>query len=137
MCSGGTACAVDPSSFWVITITNGRVSTTDPTTGSAWDNFGGAPDPKVCLTLSGLHQCTVTVSDSFAPVWNTAFPATPAGMLQAGISTEFLDVDTAIDPDDPICASGVITFRTVDFMTGSGSFGCGATGGWNYTLVAR
>jgi hypothetical protein len=128
-CNGGT-CAVDPGSFWVLTVTNGTVTERNPG-GSSWDAVGGAPDPMVCLTINGERRCTQARADTFSPSWNAAFPATTAGMLQAGFTAEYLDED--VTTNDVICGRGIIPLRPGDFSSRSGNFGCDS-GRVNFTL---
>lgn len=100
----------------------------------SWDAVGGAPDPMVCLTINGERRCTPARADSFNPIWNFAFPATTAGMLQAGFTAEYLDED--LTSNELICGRGVITITQDDFASRSGSFGCDS-GEVNFTLTPR
>lgn len=134
VCQGST-CVLDPTGRWVIRVTTGTVAMRK-SSGDTWDVFGGAPDPKVCLTLSGSRTCTPVVDDSFAPTWNTDFPAVTATALQVGIPVEYIDYDGA-SSDDPIC-TGNVPVTTTSFSQGSWTLSCsGALGQVNARLTPQ
>ncbi len=99
--------------------------------GGPWDPFGGAPDPQVCLTISGRLQCTAYAADTFSATWNYAI-ATTAGALQAGVPSSYLDYDTG-SFSDPICNGYTIAFTRDMFTAGGGSVSC-EYGRWNFVL---
>jgi len=128
VCGAGT-CDVDTSSHWVLTVTSGTVATTGAA--GAWDPFGGAPDPQVCITLSGRQTCTPYANDTFSPTWNFAFPATTAEVLQAGVMTSYLDYDTG-SSNDTICDLRIRVGRMA-FEAGGFTVPC-TYGTWSFTL---
>ena len=67
------------------------------------------------------------------PVWNFAFPAVTAGMLQAGVFSVFGDDDYGTD--DRLCGDGNLAFTRSMFVAGGGTWDCGSL--WNYTLRAQ
>lgn len=133
-CGSAGTCDLDPSSRWVLTVTTGTVAT-QGAGGGAWDPFGGAPDPQVCITISGRQTCTPYVSDSFSATWNFVFPVTTAGVLQAGVVTSYLDYDTGT-ANDRICGDYTLAINRATFQAGGTTVGCG-TSGWNFTLRAQ
>ena len=50
-CGSSGSCELDPSGFWIVTVTDGWVYEKQPD-GTSWDSFGGLPDPFVCLTIN-------------------------------------------------------------------------------------
>ena len=133
VCQGST-CVLDPTGRWVIRVTTGTVAMRK-SSGDTWDAFGGAPDPKVCLTLSGSRTCTPAIPDSFAPTWNTDYPAVTATALQVGIPVEYIDED--LSSDDPIC-TGNVPVTTTSFSQGSWTLSCsGALGQVNARLTPQ
>lgn len=131
-CGDSGSCEVDPASRWVITATSGTVATAGAA--GAWDSFGGAPDPQVCITLSGQRTCTPYVNDTFSPTWNFAFPATTAEALQAGILTSYIDYDSG-SADDTICDLRIRLGRMA-FESGGSTAPC-PYGSWSFTLRAQ
>jgi hypothetical protein len=120
ICDG--SCVLDPSSRWNLVAKSGTVRSTGPD-GQAWDVLGGAPDPYVCVTLSGLAaSCSLVAMDTFAPVWNqTLASSVPASTLLAGFAFVYNDKD--IQFDDLIC-SGTIPVSADDFQAGALEVSC-------------
>jgi Ca2+-dependent lipid-binding protein len=110
----------NPSSFWVLTVTRGTVSERADN-GSSWDGFGGLPDPYVCLTINGDRRCTMSVTDTLVPVWNTFFPAATTTALQAGVRYEYYDAD--VSKDDVIC-TGTFSLTERNFAEGYATITC-------------
>lgn len=131
-CLSGT-CGVDPSSQWVLTIVDGTVSQRGPD-GSTWDGFGGAPDPFVCVTVSGTRHCTRAPADTFSPAWNYELPVATANSLRAGIVVAMYDED--VSTNDTICGMGMISISLDRFAAGGGTFRCDYMT-VNYTLQRR
>ena len=120
VCNVG-ACSVEPFGLWVLTVTTGQVQDRDPQ-GESWDFAGGEPDPKVCLTINGLRECTVVVQDSTRPIWHRAFAATTANTLRSGVKVEFVDDDAT--SDDAICGTEIAYPTEKDFDSGAWRVGC-------------
>jgi len=120
-CGSSGKCELNPSGFWVPTVTFGTISEKDPATGSSWDTLGGLPDPKVCLTINGNRGCTKAMQDTLKPSWNAAGPAQTATALQSGIKVEFLDED--LSSDDTIC-TGNLAISLYNFQSGSAKVSC-------------
>lgn len=121
ICRGGV-CEIDRDVKWVLTVTNGQFVGTAPD-GSAWDPFGGSPDPYVCLTFAGVRKCTAYKDNTLSPIWNEAFSPTLALNLLGGILVEVWDYDTP-DPDDQMCAKIVVPVTQDNFNTGRWSASC-------------
>lgn len=119
-CSLGT-CEPDALSLWIVTIEKGTIQERNAYH-DAWDAFGGAPDPKACLTISGHRTCTSTVQDSFLPAWFESLPPKTAGTLMSSISAEIWDRDVSFD--DAICRPGEALITKDDLARGSWQFGC-------------
>jgi len=118
-------CDPDPSSQWDVTVTSGTVPER-AANGSAWDPFGGLPDPFVCLEIGGKRNCTGAVGDTLLPFWNqTVFVAT-AATLQAGVVAEYWDLDVAFN--DPLCARSLFSIRPEDLASGAVRIGCPPNG---------
>ena len=101
----------------------------------SWDGDGSSPEPRVCLTINGVRSCTPTIQDTYSPVWNAAFPAATATALQAGVFSEYIDVDSFFD--DPIC-SGSIPVTQDEFQRGIWGFRCiSGVGQVDATLTAQ
>lgn len=132
-CGGAGTCDIDPSSRWVLTVTTGTVATQGAA--GAWDPFGGAPDPQVCITISGRTTCTPYANDTFTASWNFAFPETTAGVLQAGVMTSYVDYDSGT-ANDRICGDYTLAINRATFLAGGTTVGCGSSG-WNFTLRAQ
>lgn len=117
VCTNAT-CTADPSVSWSITAVRGSVATTDAS-GSAWDPFGGAPDPYFCITVGGgARQCSAFANDTFAPSWNHRF-ATPvrASGLLSSVVVEFVDYDDG-SGDDPMQSTTPFRFAEADLAMG-------------------
>lgn len=121
-CSAGS-CSLDPSGMWVLTVTSGKVATQSPA-GEAWDAFGGAPDPFVCLTIGTARNCTRTQQDTFQPVWNERFPAATATALLSGVTASLVDED--LSSNDPICGPNVVPVKEGNFLLGQWTPVCDA-----------
>ena len=115
------ACTLNPSGLWKLTVTSGTVATQNQS-GSAWDAFGGAPDPMVCLTINGIRSCTTTKQDTFTPSWNESFASATSTALLTGITVEFVDVD--LTSNDSICAPGVVPVSQQNFLGGTWGATC-------------
>lgn len=114
-------------------MTGGTVATMGPA--GAWDAFGGAPDPQVCITMNGVPACTPYANDTFSAVWNVAWPATTASALQAGVLTSYVDYDAGTS-NDRICGDYTLAINRATFLTGGTTVGC-ASGEWSFTLRAQ
>lgn len=131
-CSSGE-CKIDPSSLWIITITDGTVSERDPAN-EAWDAFGGLPDPYACITINGTRSCTSTRQDTLKPRWNESLdPATSTALL-SGIQVELWDED--VSSNDPICGKGLIALSESDIAEGQFSASC-KTGSINARIAPK
>ena len=74
----GSACAVDPASRWNILVDSYELSSS--VTGSAWDAFGGAPDP-VLRVYSPTESTLVGTVNGPDDVFSSSFASPrPAGM---------------------------------------------------------
>ena len=135
-CGNSGVCELDPSGFWVVTVTNGWVYEKQPD-GTSWDSFGGAPDPFVCLTINGDRKCTIPAKDTSNPSWNGAYPKATATALQTGVKVEYWDED--ISGHDEICKASTISFSTNNFKTGAVKIACGNPeyANFNMTLTAQ
>ena len=132
-CQAST-CTLDPTGSWVLRLTSGTVASRKAS-GDSWDGDGSPPEPKVCLTINGVRSCTPTIQDTYSPVWNAAFPAATATALQAGVFSEYIDVDSFFD--DPIC-SGSIPVTQDEFRRGIWGFRCtSGSGQVDATLTAQ
>lgn len=130
----GTTCTLDPTGSWVLRVTSGTVAARQAN-GATWDGDGSPPDPLVCLTLNNVRSCTRTIQDTYAPVWNSDFPAATATALQAGVPSEYTDEDSLVN--DPICA-GSIPVTLDEFKSGIWGFRCtSGIGQVDATLTAR
>lgn len=127
------ACALNPSGLWQLTVTSGMIATQNQS-GSAWDSFGGAPDPIACLTINGSRSCTTSRADTFTPSWNMSVGPMTATALLAGITAEILDEDVSIN--DTICAAGVVPVTQQNFLSGTWGASCNS-GSFQATLTAQ
>lgn len=126
-------CAVDPSGLWRIAVTSGMIANKNAS-GSSWDNFGGAPDPLVCLTIRDSRVCTTTKQDTLAPVWNEASNPVTASDLINGVTVEILDEDVV--GYEKMCQVGTIPFVEANFLTGVWGAGC-PVASFDGTLTAQ
>jgi hypothetical protein len=132
-CSAGfkcsaSACAVDPASKWVITVTNGTVPMD-----KSWNSFS-KPDVMVCLWIGGKRLCTQDAADTLTPTWGCAFPAVTAATLMAGIDVETFDNDRSAAgtcgeavptaPGEAICTKGTVVAAAADFTSKTWGGGC-------------
>ena len=91
-----------------ITIFQGRIDTRKPN-GSAWDIFGGAPDPYVNIVVDNRAIASTSVkNDTFSPVWSYRSPEIRLSR-DSIYSLEVLDRD--VDNDDGIDGF-ILSFRT-------------------------
>ena len=132
--SVGTACVLDPTSYWIVRATTGTVASTAPG-GGAWDADGSAPDPYVCLTLAGVETCTPYAADTFTPRWDFDFPAVTAASLMAGVPNYYADDDWR--PDDYICSMGTVMFTAANLTAGTRTLSCLPNGTFTLTFRAR
>jgi len=68
-------------------------------TGSAWDSFGGAPDPQVIVKLNGTAIITTA---SKADVFSASFSETIDQQVVAGSKLELILQDADLNAADPI-----------------------------------
>jgi hypothetical protein len=100
---GGGACTPtpDPSSYWQFKITGAQVRAADPATGGAWDADGSAPDPYVCVQVTGYAaQCSSYLANTLAPAWNftvDAYPWNSLGNVTITVKDSDLEYDDLID----------------------------------------
>lgn len=127
------ACALNPSGLWKVVVTGGTISTQSPS-GSAWDAFGGAPDPIACLTINGSRSCTTSRADTFSPTWNMSFGTVTATALLSGITAELVDED--VSSNDTVCAAGVVPVTQQNFASGTWGASCNS-GSFQATLTAQ
>lgn len=114
-CAMGT-CAIGPGSRWDVVAVQGTVPERNAS-GSAWDPFGGMPDPfLVAIVGEGAAQVrgeTANQSNTIEPVWlETVLSDVPASDLLAGLTVELRDADP--DADDSI-GTCVITLDATYF----------------------
>lgn len=117
--------------MWRLTFTSGSISQRN-SQGGTWDSFGGAPDPFVCITLSGDRRCTPAQADTFTPFFN-AFVDASAAQLLSGVTVEMLDEDVA--SNDVICAAGLVRLNESNFAERGGLLTCGTVASLRYTLT--
>ncbi len=132
-CGGSGSCEVNPASSWVVTVTRGTVAERN-STGATWDSLGGAPDPFVCLTISGRQTCTPEVTDTFAPVWNFALPAVTALSLQTAFVVSYSERDVV--GAESICDALSLPIDLPTFIAGGTTVSC-RNGSWSFTLRAQ
>ena len=72
-CAAG-ACTAAAGARWRVRIVSAQVEPLRPS-GEPWDEFND-PDPKVCANVGDAGSaCTLELTDTFSPAWNTLFPA--------------------------------------------------------------
>ena len=130
-CGNSGSCELDPSGFWVVTVTNGWVYEKQPN-GSSWDSVGGLPDPFVCLTINGDRRCTVAAQNTTTPTWNGAYPKATATALQTGVKVEYWDED--LSSNDEICKAANIAISAANFKAGGLKIACGNPEYANFNL---
>ena len=98
VCAGTGKCVAASGYTYAIHFISAVVPTTD-TTGSAWDGFGGAPDPYVSVVVSTVTVDKTTYeNDTFTPAWDQT-------LLITLKTTDVLDLDVWDSDgwsDDPI-----------------------------------
>jgi hypothetical protein len=122
VCVGG-ACATGIGKTYKITIQTVTVPSTDPQ-GEAWDAFGGAPDPYVCMYLDGVNEavaCSATVDDVFTATVNHTFEFD----LHETTKVRFLIWDEDVSDSDEIAWMG---------WDGTGFLSAARAGGFEGTL---
>jgi hypothetical protein len=119
--------------LWAVTVSLGQVQSVSPA-GGAWDVFGGAPDPFVCLTIGDVRSCTSPAQDTFQPVWNSRFAAVSATALLGKLTADLEDAD--ITANDPICGPRPLLLREQNFLIGSFAVSCDY-GGFSATLTPQ
>lgn len=87
-CLPSGLCGITPNSTWFFAADHATVATTK-SDGSAWDPFGGAPDPYVQLdsTRTSIKQ------DTFSPIWQEGTTYTATNLLSQGVSVTVYDSD--------------------------------------------
>ena len=125
------ACTCVPSWRWIVTATYGTVAQRN-SAGDTWDALGGLPDPKVCMTLGGVRNCTPMRADTLSPSWGFSFPATAADTLSGGVMVEYVDED--ISSDDAIC-SGQLSISAEAFRTGTWGVTCSGLAGTGFSAT--
>jgi hypothetical protein len=128
-CASGS-CTVDPTSKWVITVTNGSIPIDRD-----WNSFS-APDAMVCLWIGGTRRCTADASDTLSPSWGCAFPPVTAATLMAGVDVETFDNDrsavgtcaeaVSTAPGEAICSRGTVPVTAANFRSKTWSVSCTA-----------
>lgn len=141
-CSAG-ACVVDPVKSFDLVLVAAAVPSVNAS-GSAWDAFGGLPDPyaKVVSTRGATkHEGqTPALSDTPNPIWNAVVLAgVTAGELKSSVRIDLFDDDVALDDTIGGC-SLVLTDAQFDGTLRNGS--CAASAGgvaftFSYKLVAK
>jgi len=121
------------------------VTATVPTTdsaGAAWDPFGGAPDPFVCLYLNGSTtpvSCAGPpgVSDTFTPTWNRSWDVTVSSTTMVGLTAwdEDASVHDRIEGFNWPSGSSFIARARSGGLTGPAF--TGARVSWNITITPR
>ncbi len=98
VCGGNGKCTTAFGHTYTIKILSGNMPLTD-STGSAWDAFGGAPDPFVNIEVNDTIVATTTSQqDTFTPVWGESFDV----VLQQTdvLSLAVWDEDTTVATSD-------------------------------------
>lgn len=150
-CNGSGACEIEPTTQWVVTATTATIAIRD-CAGNTWDDFGGLPDPEVCVdtTVSttgiqyGAKYCTPPVSDVLTASWSTRNTFTlPASTLTNGMVVELADNDLPF-PGQTLCR-GPVAITEMIFRAGrivipctcpAGSAGAGTqSGSMTFTLA--
>lgn len=118
-CDGARLCSLDSAAVWEIRFIDGAVDSEKKPDGTSWDALGGAPDPFVCVTLSGdtKPRCSTAPSDTFKPVWNYSAGSVTAGVAKLGFDVGLYDDDSPASPD-VIGTSGHIDVLLSNFKTG-------------------
>lgn len=130
-----SGCALDPIGRWEVYVIRAQLPERDGS-GSAWDPFGGLPDPQLCLTIAGSESCAPSIADTLDATWSPphSFGVFTATALQTGMESALLDDD--LDGDDRVCG-GPIAPNEDAFRSGTFSLVCGGGGGFELTLTRR
>lgn len=105
-CNGGQ-CSFDSSVRFDIEVLGAEISGTDQN-GSAWDAFGGAPDPIVELACGGDSGGVAVQNDTYFPSWNdVVLQGVEARDLINGLSVEVTDDDAQFDESISSCRYSV------------------------------
>lgn len=117
-CTSSGTCAINANSTWFLSIDSATITSTKPD-GSAWDAFGGAPDPFVQLD----SKRTSTKQDTFTPTWQEGSTYTANNLLVQGVSVSLFDEDvsandpiggpTTIRPTEADLRGGILTVRNL------------------------
>ena len=137
------ACAIDPASRWDVLAVSATVFA-DNTGGSAWDPFGGLPDPFVAMSTQDgpdlFQGATSPIADLLDPTWNVVvLDAVPArALVGPGLDTTMYD-DDPVDADDSM-GSCIVRFDEAMFDGNTIAYECptaGDTRGWTLSLQVR
>lgn len=117
-CTSSGFCGISPNSTWFFAVDSATISSTKAD-GSAWDAFGGAPDPFV--QLDGKR--TSTQQDTFTPVFAEGTTYTATNLLTQGVSVTVYDEDvsandaiggpTFVRPTEADLRLGVLTVKNL------------------------
>ena len=110
-CMPSGVCGINANSTWFLSIDSATIASTKPD-GSAWDAFGGAPDPFVQLD----SKRTSTKQDSFTPTWQEGSTYTANNLLVQGVTVSLFDED--VSANDPIGDPTTIRPTEADLRTG-------------------
>ncbi len=137
----GSRCVAGQGRTYTVTAVSATVPSTD-STGAAWDAFGGAPDPFVCLYLDGSATAVSCsgppgAADTFTPAWNKNWDVTVSAATKVGITA--WDEDTSAHDVIEAFEWGSGAVFLGDARTG-GFNGVAFTGGrvtWNITITPK
>lgn len=117
-CMPTGVCGVNPNSTWFFAVDSAVIASTK-TDGSAWDAFGGAPDPFVQLDT----KRTSTKQDTFTPTFQEGTTYTATNLLNQGVSITVYDEDvsandliggpTTVRPTEADLRTGVLTVKNL------------------------
>ena len=117
-CMASGLCGISPNSTWFFAVDTATITSTKPD-GSAWDAFGGAPDPFV--QLDGKR--TTTQQDTFTPTFAEGTTYTATNLLTQGVSVTVYDEDvssndliggpTFVRPTEADLRLGVLTVKNL------------------------
>lgn len=103
---------------------SGNVPATD-TDGSAWDPFGGLPDPKFCFEFGGAAGgfiCGPSASNTTTPVWNAKIVTNAPSYSVTSNHWRMFDADVTSLGDDDIgrgCNETAQTWTDADVFDGN------------------
>jgi hypothetical protein len=125
ICISGT-CVSAFGRVYHIVIFDGTMSATDAN-GSAWDAFGGLPDPMVRLTLNGTSLgMTSAKANTLTPAWNEYLTAViPAGST---FVINVLDEDVTVNDTMFTCQSSPLTANLLRVRGAPYYASCSGTG---------